>query len=130
MAGVRHAAGLDEEELHLLRGIGLVLDALRHHEHLAAREMHRAVAKIDAKLPLEDEERLIALRMIVPHEIALELHDLELVVVHLGDDLRAPLLVEERKLLLEIDRLEVHAAPGVLSRPEFHEEPTMSLPLR
>jgi hypothetical protein len=31
---------------------------------------------------------------IVPDEVALQLHDLDRVIVHLGDDLRLPLFVE------------------------------------
>jgi len=42
----------------------------------------------------------------MPDEVALQLHDLELIVVHLGDDLGLPLLVEQRELLAEVDRLD------------------------
>jgi hypothetical protein len=53
--------------------------------------------------------------MVVPDEVALELHDLELVVVELGDNLRLPLLVELRELALEVDRFVGHfVAPGTL----------------
>jgi hypothetical protein len=48
--------------------------------------------------------------VIVPNELALELHDLELVVVHFRYDLRLPLFVERSELFAEIDRLVVHAA--------------------
>jgi len=48
--------------------------------------------------------------MIMPDEIALQPRDLELVVVHLGYDLRLPLLDEQSELLAEIDRLVPHVA--------------------
>jgi hypothetical protein len=47
MASVEDAAGLYEQQLHLTFGIRLVLDALRHDEHLACREVNRTIAKID-----------------------------------------------------------------------------------
>jgi len=94
-------------------GIRLVFDALRHDEHFACRDMDRAVAKIDPQNAIEDDEGLVGVLVIVPDEIALELHDLELIVVHFGDDLRLPLLVEQFQLRAEIDRLVVHlAAPA------------------
>src|ERR1051326_3627275 len=72
--------------------------------------MHRAIAKIDPQLALADKERFVGLLVIMPDEVALQLHDFELVVVHFGDDLRLPLLVEQRELLAQVDRLVAHAA--------------------
>src|ERR1043166_7767370 len=72
--------------------------------------MHRAIAKIDPQFALDDEERLIGLLVIMPDEVALQLHDFELVVVHFGDDLRLPLLVEQGELLAQVDRLVGHGA--------------------
>jgi len=45
--------------------------------------------------------------MIMPDEVAFEPYDLELIVVHLGDNLWRPLLGKERKLLLKINSLAV-----------------------
>jgi hypothetical protein len=47
----------------------------------------------------------------MPDEVAFQPHDLELVVVHLCDNLWLPLLGEERKLLLKVDCLPVHGVP-------------------
>jgi hypothetical protein len=44
--------------------------------------------------------------VVVPDELALELDDLDVGVVQLGDDLGAPGLVEERELLGDLDLLE------------------------
>jgi hypothetical protein len=53
--------------------------------------------------------------MFVPDEIASQLHDLELIVVHFGDDFRLPLLVEQPEFLAEVDRLVVHGqAPSAV----------------
>jgi hypothetical protein len=55
--------------------------------------------------------------VIVPDEVAFKLHDLELIVVHLGNDLRLPLLVEQSELSCEIDRLVAHPGyPSVAPR--------------
>jgi hypothetical protein len=56
--------------------------------------MGAGITKIDGQLPLQDDEGFVSLRMLVPDEVALELHQLELVVVHLGDDLGCPLVAE------------------------------------
>ena len=56
--------------------------------------MDRAVAKIDPQIAFDHDECLIGLLVVVPDEVALQLHDLELIVVHLRDDLRLPLLLE------------------------------------
>src|SRR5262249_9713346 len=92
----------------LVFGVRLVLYALRDDEHLARRQPDRTIAKIDPQSALEDDERLIRVLVIVPNEVALQPHELELVVVHFGDDLRLPLLVKQPELLAEIDRFVGH----------------------
>jgi len=57
--------------------------------------------------------------VVVPDEVAGEPHELELVVVHLGDDLRRPLFLEQPELVREIDRAILMGAP--LSIVEPHE---------
>jgi hypothetical protein len=49
--------------------------------------------------------------MVVPNEVTLQLYDLELVIIHFGDDLWLPLLVEQPELLAEVDRFVAHVAP-------------------
>jgi hypothetical protein len=58
-----------------------MLNALRNDEHLAPRYLDRAVAKIDAQLAVDDDERFIGFLMVMPDQVALELHDLELIPV-------------------------------------------------
>jgi hypothetical protein len=62
--------------------------------------------------------------MVVPNEVTLQLHDLELIVVHFGDDLWLPLLLEELKLLAEVDRFVAHVTP-----PSFDEDSSRLLNL-
>jgi len=52
--------------------------------------------------------------VIVPDEVAVQLDQLELVIVHFSDDLRLPLLGEQPQLLPKIDRLVTHSvSPAV-----------------
>src|ERR1700722_3479818 len=90
--------------------MGLVCGALGNDKLFARRHVDCAVAKIDSQIALQHDERLVGVLVIVPDEGALELHDLELVIVHFGDDLRLPLLVEKSQLLAEVDRLVAHLA--------------------
>jgi hypothetical protein len=43
--------------------------------------MHCTIAKINSQDALQDNERLICILVIVPNEVVLQLHNLELVVV-------------------------------------------------
>ena len=47
MSCIEHPAWFDEQQLDLLFGIRLVLNALWNDEHFARRQMNRAIAKID-----------------------------------------------------------------------------------
>jgi len=73
--------------------------------------MHHAVAKIDPQLALNDEERLVGFLVVVPDEVALQFDDFELVIVHLGNDFRLPLLIEQGEFLAHVDRLVAHGTP-------------------
>lgn len=83
----------------------VVIHAARHHIHLAGAQVHRAVAEIDAQATGEDDEGLVGVGVAVPDEVAFDLHQLELVVVHLGDHPGLPAVVEQGELGGEVDRL-------------------------
>jgi hypothetical protein len=109
LAGVENPAWLDQQHLHLVLGVGLVLHSARHHEHLAGRQLHRAIAKIDAQHPIDNDERLIRILVVMPDKIPLQLDELELVVVHFRDHSGLPLLADQRELFHKIDCLVGHA---------------------
>ena len=44
----------------------------------------------------------------MPNEVSFELHNLELVIVHFGNDLRRPLLIEKSEFFFEIDGFDWH----------------------
>ena len=80
-----------------------VLDAARDDDQLPRLEYDIAVAELHAHPPGGDEEQLILPIVVVPDELALEPDHLHVGVVQLGDDLRAPRLVESRELLGQVD---------------------------
>src|SRR5262245_66131844 len=102
MAGIKYPTRLDQQQLDLVFGVRLVLYVLRDNEHLARRQLDRTIAKIDPQNALEDDERLIRMLVIVPNEVALQPHELELVVVHFGYDFRLPLLAKATELVAVI----------------------------
>src|SRR5947208_2531781 len=59
LAGVRHAARLDQQQFYFMFREGLVLDPLRHDEHLAGREEDGAVAEIDPQLALQHDKGFV-----------------------------------------------------------------------
>src|SRR5262249_32662723 len=108
MAGVENPARLDQQEFDLVLGIRLVLNAFRNDEHLSRRHAGRAIAEVDPQNALQHDERLVRILMVVPDEVAAEPDDLELVVIHFGNDLRLPLLAKQGEFLGEIDCLVGH----------------------
>src|SRR5262245_24256471 len=104
VAGVDGASGLDEHDPALLSGHGLVFKTSRHDEHVTRTQRDVPISEMDRHLAVQDDEDLIGLGMTVPDELALDLDELEVVVVHPGDDLRRPALAEARELFMHVDR--------------------------
>src|SRR4029077_4080017 len=89
-----HTARLDEEQFDLAFCVGFVLDTFRDKDHCSSREVDCAVTKIDPQRSLYNDECLVRVFMIVLNEIPLQFYNLELIVVHLGNDFRLPLFFE------------------------------------
>ena len=85
-------------------------------KHLAYLPKDRAIPKIDPQITFRHDERLIGIFVVVPNKVTLQLHDLELVVVHFGDDLWLPSVVEQPELLAEVDRFVAHVTPPSFDR--------------
>ena len=109
VAGVERGRRLDEDDPALLLGRGLVLDALRHDEELALGKLDVAGAQAHAHPSLDDQEELVLVLVVMPDEVALELDDLDLVVVQVADDLGLPVVREERELLEQVDLVHGHS---------------------
>jgi len=108
MARVECPTRLDQKQLDLVLGVGLVFDTLWDYEHLPRRYLDRTVSKINPEHAVDHDERLIRFLVVVPNKIALEPHKFELVVVHLGYDLRLPLLVDQPEFFGKIDYFIAH----------------------
>ena len=91
--------------MHLTRGHGLVLDSPRHDEELALVEFDDSIAEVDGEATAEDQEELVLMRVVMPHELAFELRELDVLAVQLADDPRAPALRELLELLGEVHLL-------------------------
>src|SRR5690348_14817720 len=108
VARVGDTPWLYQQQLHLSFGAGLVPGPLGLDEHLARSESHCAVLEVDSQRSLEDDESLVGILMVVPDEVTVDPHDLELVVIHLRDDLGLPLVGEQLEFLLQVDRSIAH----------------------
>lgn len=91
--------------MRLLVRYGTMLHAARDDEELSLAELNVPVAELDRQPPLQDEKEVVRVGVRVPDELALDLPDLNLVLVVVADDARLEVLVEGRELLREIDGL-------------------------
>lgn len=101
--GVDYTRRLDEYGVHFARGDRTVLDATRYDEHLPWAEGDVAVSQLDGELPRNHQEQLVGLLMRVPHELTLELHELDFVIVEPRHNLRRPVLGDEGEFLNKVD---------------------------
>src|SRR5215207_920505 len=102
-SGVGRAGGFDEKDLRLLVGQRAVLDAAGDDEEVALVKLDVAVAQVDRQGPVEHEEEIVGLVVLVPDEPPLDLDDLDVVVVQASDDLRTPGIDEGLELLGQVD---------------------------
>jgi hypothetical protein len=108
VTGIGDVARLDEEELHFPFGDGFVLDAIGDDIHFAGCESDGSVPEVNAEGAFEDEKGLVGVGVRVPDEFAFEADDLELVIVHFGNDFGLPLFGEQAKLVGEVNGLVRH----------------------
>src|SRR5208337_1644709 len=116
VARIGDAARFDQQELHLALGEGLVLHSVWDDEHFAGADRHGPGPEVDSQLTVENEERLIGLRVRVPDEVSFETNDLELIVVHFRNHSGLPRLREAVEFFLEPDRPKEVGAIGLHGR--------------
>src|SRR5262245_63789017 len=80
-----------------------MLDAARHDEELACVERHATIAKFHDEAAVDDEKQLVFVLVVMPHELALELHELDVLTVQLADDFRVPVGVKQRERVAKVD---------------------------
>src|SRR5688500_3601416 len=83
---------LEQDDLDLLLGDRTVLHPARHDQKIAGRELDVTVTELHAKAPTMHEEHLVLVIVVMPHELADELDELNVLAVQLADDLRRPVL--------------------------------------
>src|SRR6476660_3031977 len=87
--------------------------------------MNSTVTEIYPQIAIYHDERLVRVAVFVPEELALQLHDLELIVVHLSDNFWLPLLIKQGEFLREADRSIAHHGLRLFSRECYGAPPTV-----
>src|ERR671939_1009718 len=87
IARVDRPGGLDQHQMAFAPGCRLVLDPLRNHEHLSSLEVNAAVTKLNRQLSVDNDEDLVCFSVAVPDKLSEGFDQLEMVVVHLRNDL-------------------------------------------
>src|SRR5947209_8010025 len=88
-----------------------VLHTFRHDEQLSRLQGNGAIPEADFHLALQHEKYFIGVLMVVPDKVPEELHQLELIVVHLRDDTGRPVSGDLRELVRKIDGFGGHDLP-------------------
>jgi hypothetical protein len=103
IAGVNRLTRLQEEQMNLFISDRAVANPSRDHEQLPwAQHDIVVILQADAELASRDEEELVGLIVLVPHEFASGLDHLDIVVVDGGHDLGAPVVVEASELHFKV----------------------------
>jgi hypothetical protein len=76
-----------------------VLDALGHDVHLPRLQRYGAVAHLNVEHAFQHEEEVVGVVVLVPDELALHLHDHDVMRVELRDGARRPVVGEGGQLL-------------------------------
>ena len=100
---IERGCRLEKEDVGFVFGNGAMFDVARDDNEFAFLEPDVPVAKLHAKPAFHNEEHLVFVFMMVPHEFALEFDELDKLAIQLTDDSRAPVFVQESELLAEID---------------------------
>ena len=103
-ACVDNPARLDDQGVTFRCGTCDVFNTLWHHKHFPLLQGDVPITESDLHLAGDNEEDLVGSVMRVPDEVALDLDQLELDVIHLGDHPRRPMRVDQGQSYDQIDR--------------------------
>ena len=92
VSGVHRPCRLNEHGFALGPRRSLVFDAFRNDEQFALLYGDIMAPKVDYHLPIENDKHFIGVFVAMPHELPLKLHQFEVIVVHLSNDPRRPVL--------------------------------------
>src|SRR6516165_8933444 len=88
--------------MNLLLSHRSMLNALGNNQELTLFQPDITIPVLHPEPPFHHQEQLVFMVMLVPHEFALKLHQLDMLPVQLTDDLRAPVIVEQGELLPDV----------------------------
>jgi hypothetical protein len=78
-----------------------MLHASRHDDTLSGLQLDGMIPELHPELAFPDHKELVFVVVMVPGELAAHLDDLDVLPVEGGDDLRAPVLVEEGEFFIK-----------------------------
>src|SRR5262249_5444527 len=81
VTGIGRACRLDQQDMHFAARHGPMFDALGHDKHLTGVEGDRAIAQLDIERPIEDEEKIVRVVVLMPVERTLKFPHHDVVVV-------------------------------------------------
>src|SRR5207253_2929756 len=97
--------------------IALAYHTPRDDHELPFAHPHLAVAELEQQPALHDEKQLVLQLVMMPHELAFDLDELDVAVVELAHDLRAPVLVELPEFLGQVHATHARRPPHGLVPP-------------
>jgi hypothetical protein len=104
ITGVKCAGRFDEKDLAFPLGGSDVFHASRNDVQLTSTDYDVAVPVANRELSPVHEEYFIRIVVLVPDELTLNLHCLNMEIIHLRDDLRRPMICKPAKLVIQIRR--------------------------
>lgn len=85
-----------------------MFDTSRHHTHLARGQLHFPIPEFDGQPAIYDEKHFVFLGVRMPDEPSLQLGELYLLTIQLGNDERMPPLVESGEFVRQVDDVDAH----------------------
>jgi hypothetical protein len=86
-----------------LVGDGAMLDASRDDDQFTRADDGFVAAKFHAQRALDDEEQFVFDIMVVPNELALDLHNLHCAIVDFANQALVPVIRERAEFFFEVD---------------------------
>src|SRR5437016_5778785 len=92
LAGMSDLRGLEEQDFDFLIRDRTMFHSARYDEEVNLNQSHALLAKIHPETSSQDQEEFVLLRVVMPDELALELHDLHVLPIQIADDTRVPMV--------------------------------------
>jgi hypothetical protein len=103
IAGIEYALRFKAKDFSFFIRAGPVLDSAGNNKTLPGSQSNHVVSKLDAKIPLPDQEQFIFLIVVMPGKLALHFDDFDFLAIQSRDDFGPPMFAEQGKLLVQID---------------------------